>query len=361
LHHPRIDDWYPFDVAVACALLARARLDLAEGRHIRALEAGATSIRLEKQYAADFENEWREVKARRRQGKEARAPQRFHTYTYEPEHKPKKRKGNAIEHAGKVSYRRAQRDIRRESPPEFVAVEVHRYELLRLAHLSTDAKNRKELDAALRRLTRAVRVNGRRLAPLIAEMDGEDGRLRLRMSGEWLEPPFGKLPLPLPTRSIAATALYLFLHSIRTTPSNRRSKNFKELCERIGIDTSRPPYVCRQAFHRALDIVNDHIARLDERHGINPPDRYRAVMEEGGLRVRFETASGKGSAEQKAAMAEANGDFEEVERIMPVRPRLNRIPVDDIPARQEAWARWDKGDRMAAMQLGVPAKAVGDL
>lgn len=357
LHHPPVHSWRPLDIAIACALSVKARFELARRRHIKALDIGATTIDQEKQYAADFQADWLKVKARRRRGEEdVPAPERFHTYKGS-EYKLHDTHATELRKAGKAGYRRAQRVLRKEPPPELVEIEISRAALLRLAHLSTDAKNRHQLDQTLRRLQKPVRINGTRLPPLIASVDPKATRLRLQITGVWLEPPFGQVPLPLPTRSSIATALYLFLRSVKTSRVNSRAINFEDLCSRIGIDTSQPLFRCKQALHRALGLVNQYVRRLDEdvldQHGIMAVNGYSIKAANGGDRVRFVAAMRL----PEWKMREANGEYAGIERRVMPRPgrSLAPVPMHD-PRRKLLWAEWDTGSRIAAMRLGVAAK-----
>lgn len=355
MRHPPVQAWRPFDIAIACALSVKARFERARQRHIKALDIGATTIDQEKHYAELFQEDWKKVKARRRRGEQdVDAPERFHAYKGS-EYKPLAY-ADELRKAGKTGYRRAQRALRKGSPPEVIEIELSRAALLRLAHLSTDAKNRAELDAALARLQKPLRVDGVRKSGLLESIDEKAGKLRLRIRGEWLEPPFGQIPLPLPTRSPAATALYLFLHTVRTSRSNTRAINSEDLCRRLGIDTDRPPFVLRQALHRALDLVNQYVRRLNEtdldRHGVTAIDHYNINAVNDGRRLRF--VGVRHLIEEKEC--EASDDFAGRKRVMPRPGRsLAPVPMHD-PRRKQLWAEWEKGDRIAAMRLGVPAK-----
>src|ERR1041385_3825945 len=219
LHPPPVNELRPIELAIALGLSALARFELSKCRHNRASVVGARAISKERELADTFNDEWRAVKVARRRGIKDSAPLRMHTFSSKPTHKPIRLRA-ALKEAGRHGYRRALAKLQKQPPPDMISIVVSRSALLRAAHLSRDAKNLRLVDNWLDRLRRPVQIKGLTLGAVVLTIeDAGSGRLRIEVSGEWLDKPYGRVPLPLPVRSALATALYLFLLGIDTRHS----------------------------------------------------------------------------------------------------------------------------------------------
>jgi hypothetical protein len=133
---------------------------------------------------------------------------------------------------------------------------------LRLSGLPSNARNLDLIDEAVSTLRKSVRAGDDLLPAPITAVKADGNRLRLEVCGDWLAPPYGKVPMPLPTRSAYAMALYLFVHTIRAGTGNTDDSDFKHLCARLGI-RAKTRWQLQQPFDRALAAVNQHFAKLD--------------------------------------------------------------------------------------------------
>lgn len=177
------------------------------------------------------------------------------------------------------------RQLKKLRPPQHIRVELTRTELLRHSGLSCDTRSLAKLDAILKKL-RNLTVEGLPV-PLSRIARLRSGRLRLDVAGDWIEPPFVRIPLPLPTRSLAAVNLSLFLRTINPDGMIR----LETLCKHIGIEATLPSFVQRQAIHRALGAVNGTLfTRPPEFHVQHEhqqiPWFYKMLLNSGS-RIRF--------------------------------------------------------------------------
>lgn len=272
--HPDFD---PMTLAVVASILTSAALARGDQLHIDALAGGAEKIEAEKEAAEQFKEDWEETNNRRRSGQAVRAPQRYHTFTSKTPFKPKKFR-TALKRAGELGYEQRKKELRKRPAPETVLIEITKSALLRRVSLSADAKNLNRLDVILTKLSKPLVINRQTRPPLLNSVRrSSSGRLRMNVAGEWLNSQFRKVPLPLPTRSRIATSLYLFLHFIRTGPTVKDHISERSLYAKLLI-TSPDVWVRRQSLKRALDVVNQHVAKLDavelRKHGIKLPAAF---------------------------------------------------------------------------------------
>jgi translation initiation factor IF-1 len=191
--------------------------------------------------------------------------------------RPQLNKGTSVKRVAQMEYRREKKRIR---PDDVITVQTSRYDILRSAGVSTDARNLKQVPEALDRLQQWV---GPLVSPLFNWEEGEDGQLRLEVRGKWLEPPFVIVPLPPPLRSSVATSLYLWGWSIAGTRTPRLFQKIKleRLCELIGISTLLGRAYARRALKHAVKVLNKGLGKLrsDElaklRKPITVPVRYK--------------------------------------------------------------------------------------
>jgi hypothetical protein len=115
--------------------------------------------------------------------------------------------------------------------------------------------------------------------------------------GEWLDPPWQRLPLPLPLRSVNALALFLFLQATNVdgNAEEERGIALDKLCDRLGIPYWRPALDKRRV-DAALAIVNRHLddlglvtrrALMRLRPPLVPPARYEISATRRGTRIVF--------------------------------------------------------------------------
>jgi hypothetical protein len=86
--------------------------------------------------------------------------------------------------------------------------------------------------------------------------------LHLKVSGEWLQLSFGKVPLPLPMSGATVLALFLFICTIKPNNISKRATDFAHLCRRLGIP-NYGSYKNSRAIERAFKGLNAHLATLD--------------------------------------------------------------------------------------------------
>jgi hypothetical protein len=193
--------------------------------------------------------------------------------------RPHLNKGTSVKRVAQMAYQRERKKIR---PDDVITVLTSRYDILRSAGVSTDARNLKRVPEVLDRLLQWV---GPMASPLFHWKEG-DGKLQLEVRGQWLEPPFVLVPLPLPLRSSVATSLYLWALTIAgtRTPQRFQMKKVEHLCELIGISTSYGRAHARRALNRAVDVLNEQLGKLrrDElarlRKPITIPVRYEITF-----------------------------------------------------------------------------------
>lgn len=284
--HYRAHHLSPFQFAIALALTASARRAVADAHHQKALKAGAKAITSEKQTG-------KIVKRRYRREMESQP-----TFETKQDRKAWERyskligvkktdKRSALRHAGQKGYARCRAKLRKSPLTAFVTLELSRYAVLRLANLDTSSMSMWNLTAALNRLSRFVAIKGIYEPPLIKEwQELPSGKLRLVVSTDWTQPPFGKVPLPLPTlRSPTAVALHLLLFTLNTSATNQEGMALDPLCERLGILTEWSVGLKVRSIARALELVNEHLATL-EPQGIKVPVGFR--IDDSDDRIRFE-------------------------------------------------------------------------
>jgi hypothetical protein len=95
-----------------------------------------------------------------------------------------------------------------------------------------------------------------------------NGKIRFRVSGDWIEPPFIKVPIPMVTRSQTALYLLLFLRCISDGGSIRLST----LATRVLGLKSKKPFEQRRIIDRALFVVNACIALNKSKLGVRRND-----------------------------------------------------------------------------------------
>lgn len=290
---PPVGQLEPFDLAIACGLLACGRRMIDQARHEAALKAGSDLIANERALGANFKEEWKRKRRAKPGDEDYILPHRIHTYNVLGNSKPRDKTPEAIKKAGQFGYKRAKNSLRREAAPD-QTISLSRSAILRLAGLSSDGKNLGKIDEALNRLTKNIRLPDGALAPLITSKTRKSDHFEIRLCGAWFDPPFGKVPLPIPTRSRAAAALYLFIAGIKTYASNRRASTFKSLCVRLGIPITGAGSVARRSIDRALDVVNSHVQRrLPIRklaqHGIKIYTYRISKADESGASIKLET------------------------------------------------------------------------
>ena len=174
-------------------------------------------------------------------------------------------------------------------PSDTIKFEMSATRLFKLADLSPDTRNLRKLDPALSRLT--GNILGGLPPPLLGYRLMLDGKIRFSFAGEWIEPPFIKVPVPLITKSRPALYLLLFLRCI----SVGGSITLPTLAKRVLGLKSDKPFEQRRAIDRALYVVNGCIAENKTRYGLRANDipRLYAMHVEGG-RIYFGQARRNG-------------------------------------------------------------------
>lgn len=177
--------------------------------------------------------------------------------------------------------------------PDVIAVNVSKSALLKAAKLSSNSRNQAQLDAALKRLHRPVRIGPtRQFPPLLVGAEQREKKLRLSVAGKWLPWLIGRVPLPVPTQGGCANtlALFLFLAATDQRPgSNTNSIETEKLCRRIGI-IFRWPAEASAALDAALEAVNNHLAEYCDQAALiaaKLPIGFELVPLKDGDRIRF--------------------------------------------------------------------------
>src|SRR5262249_33226609 len=130
---------------------------------------------------------------------------------------------------GKRAYRQRHQRLVKQGAPDFISVETSPSALLTSVGLARNSRTRRELDAAFDRLLDPLGKYP--LPPLLDEWQHlRSGRRRLTINGAWLRPRFRQVALPLPLRSTATLALYLWLRALPTSAINTRSISLVRLC-----------------------------------------------------------------------------------------------------------------------------------
>jgi hypothetical protein len=299
----------PFEFAVLAGVLVAARRGaLSEQRFEHAWQAGGPKIKQQRDYISQFRQEWQDTKQRRRRGAskdEARAPHMRHAFDAERHYfaenarnevnfmegrrersiyRPLKRR-KLIKLAGREGFTTDYQRQRHAPAPAMLAVTVSRYGLLRDAALADSGPNRAKLDAALERLCQPIGDAAGVLSGWHADPHG----LLLQVRGQWLDPPYQRLPLPLP-KSANVLALYLFLHGINTDTMHRHARtDCARLFDLLGMASRRS-----RVLDQTLRLVNQHLEGLplEQRKAlaachpsIIPPAGFE--IEASGSAVRF--------------------------------------------------------------------------
>jgi hypothetical protein len=281
----------PFELSVLGALLIEARRSWYDGMYRQCMQAGAESIKQDKGEDGKFLGKWDVTNAARKAGEskaEAEAPTREFAFPVmvdlngvgykggpivdamdsEDAYQPPKL-GKAIKAAGQYGYHRKSVELEKQGPPKLINIALTRTKILTLAGLSTRGRNLRQVTQALERLTLPVADQA---AP-VASWTEESGQLRLKILGEWLKP-----PLPVPTRSPAATALYLMVWQLKTRQRTRYGfMLYTEFCAMLGIPLRHGKHVTHRALWKAVEISNDHLEKKLPRErleqaGIEVPD-----------------------------------------------------------------------------------------
>ena len=172
------------------------------------------------------------------------------------------------------------------------------YALLRGSLLPDNGRNRRALNGAFDRLCEPVGSGDRSHSALLTDwFETRSGKLCLSACGEWLDPPWHRVPLPLPLRSVNALALFLFLHAVKVdgNAEEERAIALDKLCDQLGIPYWRPALDKRRV-DAALAIVNQHLDDLDLetrralmrlRPPLVVPARYKIFARRRGTRICF--------------------------------------------------------------------------
>lgn len=265
----------PFEFAMLAGVLNAARATLSQQHFDRAWRAGgAPTIKQQRQHVKQFRDDWEETKRKRRRGaskQQAPAPRMRHAFPaaryYENENERNEGLGDRpdrnarrplmrrklIKAAGREGFKEELRRQRQAPAPDTLAVPVSRYTLLRCAGLADSGPNRAKIDAALDRLCQPIADTDGVLIKWRSEKHG----LQLQVRGAWLNPPFERLPMPLP-KSANVLALYLWLNGINTGYVHRNGGiDCGRLFELLGLSWRRFRHL-----QRALDLVNAYLDRL---------------------------------------------------------------------------------------------------
>jgi hypothetical protein len=182
----------------------------------------------------------------------------------------------AMTNTGRHAYRRQRQKLRQQSTRAIIVVKLTPRGLLRTAGIQPNGLHHRQFDAILERLLDPVGENGPAVLDWYQPL--RSGLVRLAVNGCWLGSPFAKVPLPLPLKTPAVLALYLFLAGIDTGASNRRMIDQRTLYRRLGFRTTRGLPYCRRQLDQALEIINRHLAGLDREalaeQNIKVPDHY---------------------------------------------------------------------------------------
>jgi hypothetical protein len=266
LWHPPVRDYRtlkedhvtPFEFAVIAGCIDLASGVYRKERHQRSLVAGKRAIDREIATGTDY---FERLKRHREQGGLFKTPE----------------KGRSIKSAGQIGYRR---ETRRARPPDVIHVQTSRSAILRRAGLPDNGTNLGKVRVTLDRLLRPV---GGMPAPLIAWTTSDDDQLHLQFRGQWLAPPYGRVPIPLPMRSSTAMALFLWALTVeleegKRTPRVHQKIRFEKLCRRLGIPTKYGVHVATRALDNALKVLNVYLDKLPKAElngqGVTIPNRY---------------------------------------------------------------------------------------
>jgi hypothetical protein len=166
-----------------------------------------------------------------------------------------RQKGGKYDQRGKqiarfARHKSMEEQKRRFRPAEIIDIKLTGTDLLRLAGISPDTRHLQALDIVLRKLMKRSVPNR---PPLLRTYRlFLDGKIGLFVSGDWLEPPYVKVALPLPTRSKNAINLGLFLRCIILGGHIKLSNLAHDV---LGLRT-RKGYEQRRFVERALRVLN---------------------------------------------------------------------------------------------------------
>ena len=280
----------PFDIAVMSAVLWHAWDAHAQANHQRSYRVAGETIKEERRrYQQQHPEAWRDVKEQRRRGEHAPAPMLMHTWGV-AEHQPMPI-AEAAPLAGQRGYNKDKGEHRGDPPPDVIEVTVSQRGLLAVAGLSKSAAQTAKLLGALDRLQRPLDGDAYPRTPLLRQWHKTEHGLHLLVSGEWLEPSYRQVPLPLPVRGATIQALYLWTFAIQPWSPRQRHKAiyFHKLCQRLGMPL-RGSFIARRGIDRAVDGVNEHLYRLDlralSRAGVKAPEKID-IINAGPGRVRL--------------------------------------------------------------------------
>lgn len=166
-----------------------------------------------------------------------------------------RQKGGKYDARGKDVARSARRQSmllqkKKSLPAEIIVIKLTSTELLKWSGVSPDTRHQRKLDAGLKKLTKLSLP--KKPALLRSYRRFLDGTIKLFVSGAWLDPPYVKVPLPLPTRSKNAINLGLFLRCIADRGYIRLSTLAHDV---LGLPTTK---ACEQRrfIERALVVLN---------------------------------------------------------------------------------------------------------
>jgi hypothetical protein len=346
-HH----DLDPVELVIVAGLLTAARFARGDELHAMAFGTGQKAIKKERRLADQHKSDWQKTHAIRRRGQFAPAPKRDHVHKLPTYKAGRTRK--TLKAAGAFGYKHSKVHYRKRPPPDRVTLSISKSRLLTIAGLSRDGSNLARLNQALDKFCKPIKVDGCEMPPLLHSIEEQpSGKLLLDVSGDWLAMQFIRVPLPVPTRSPVATALYLFLLCIPTGPHEKGHASLKTLCQRIGINVKKWR---QRAFDRALDIVNDHLERLDgdalRESKIKIPAAYKVVpVDEYRIRLQgIARPSGpddfSGELRRIKTERERRTRPEKIER---VRVSIERVRVNGSQAAEETeniayeQAQWER-------------------
>jgi hypothetical protein len=179
------------------------------------------------------------------------------------------------------AFRNAMREQRTEwAPPDTLSFRAYPTELHKMAGLATSTASLAKLDDALTRLQ--TKIASGLPPPLVKATRLKLGRYRFVVNSDWLASPYRRVNLPLPTKSLNATNLYLFMRTQGGKP-----QSIAEVCKAIGIK-SRKLFEQRLMLKRAFDIANDKYIQhsIHNRAKGDMPAAWRLDWD-GSDRVRF--------------------------------------------------------------------------
>lgn len=154
--------------------------------------------------------------------------------------------------AGKKGFAAGMVEARKAPRSHGVLFMITRRSLLLRAHLATSGQHFRRLEVILDRLSR--KIDGIDLPPPITIIDRTATLLDIRVSPQWLMPPYVRVALPWPMRSSSAATLLLVIHCLPISLADQGHIGICELGERIGLVTSRAQM--RRALSRAVQVVN---------------------------------------------------------------------------------------------------------